>query len=388
MIITKFMKLFINKFGLIYFLSFFLFNFQLNIGFSLKLFHLFTFFLFLIIIFKKSILRNFNHFDLQDSLMILFYGFYSISAFWTIDNLLSLRGLFGVSLFLFVFFIAKNFFVKITLPDFEKIILSSGLVFNSISLIAYFYGIFIIDNTDNYYRSFGVLYDRGMPRLIGFLDDPNFYLTYNLIFFHFSISNFYKNKWFKYLFYISILTSILTISRGGIIALIISLIIYIPRISFKKIIVPLSIFLLASYFVITNNNFVVNIINKRINDLQDGSGRFEIWEKLIPEYLDHPFGIGILTSPKFNQIITGHYLYLHNTYLDVLIESGFFAIIFMFSFIFYLLYKSIRLFKYQKFILGYTIAFFISLIGLSGIINESFIVLLILISYYGRIYAR
>lgn len=97
----------------------------------------------------------------------------------------------------------------------ESSIAYVGVVFNVVSLILYIIGLqyFSLYGGEEREIFAGLLVDRGYPRLIGLLDDPNIFIFYNTIFFMYYMTNLQNITNILGLI-LCVTTSLLTFSRG------------------------------------------------------------------------------------------------------------------------------------------------------------------------------
>ena len=122
--------------------------------------------------------------------------------------------------------------------------------------------------------------------------------------------------------------NILTFSRGGLIAmaLIVVMYIFLERVKIRKIIKTITIAIAAGFVVSRFSNFnILEMIKDRMTGIGNdgGSGRFEIWETALQYFYSNPVtGIGIFNFADFYLRDVGKLKYAHNTFLEVLAESG------------------------------------------------------------------
>lgn len=99
----------------------------------------------------------------------------------------------------------------------------------------------------------------------------------------------------------------------------------------------------ASSFIQIDLN---QIISSRINDFSSdkGSGRFELWKQAITYFMSHPLlGIGAFNFSDYYAFEHNEKLYVHNTYLEILVEAGIIGFLFYFSFCYCSLSSYLRL---------------------------------------------
>lgn len=272
-------------------------------------------------------------------------------------------------IYFFIFFIistSRSFFSKYTL---ESVTLIIGFV---IILLYYLYicyyleikkieyiekiikKIIIIFLIVNYFfilTKYGKINDRGLERITGVFNDPNlFCLAIIIPIGYYSLDK--KTHLENLIFYSSIVLFFKTLSRGGIIGLIfLFLVNFIQNRKknkkyMKNILLLLFLMVIIFYFFkseilkyidfnkfysrVADFNFI-NIKNK--NEL--GSGRLGLWLsgiELLKKNLF--FGVGMNNIPELLFELKGDYHYLHNTFLEVLVENGIIGGIFYFLFLF------------------------------------------------------
>lgn len=166
-----------------------------------------------------------------------------------------------------------------------------------------------------------------------------------------------KNVWLMTTFLI-LLADILTFSRGGYIGLI-SGVIFASLIFWNKlgkkykstIILGTSIFLLV---IIVPNPVSARFFS--IFNLKEGSnsGRIQMWQKAVEVIAEKPFfGTGIGNFPlEVNPLATYREpIYAHNTYLDIMAESGILAGLVWIGLLFFTIVKILKKAKKEKFYL-------------------------------------
>ena len=86
--------------------------------------------------------------------------------------------IFGVLLVLGCYFIMRNLVGNVEIATLESSIVYVGILFNIVSLILYIVGLqhFGLYGGEEREIFAGLLVDRGYPRLIGLLDDPNIFI--------------------------------------------------------------------------------------------------------------------------------------------------------------------------------------------------------------------
>ena len=159
-------------------------KYSIYVGFSLQpyMLLLFGYFLFHLreVVFEKT--------TDYEAAMYIFYLYYSFTGVFSMFPESSLRIILGFILIIGCFLLMKILIVKFPTVAIENALANAGLFFNGMSLFLYVYGLGQLgfqfsSGGDEDIRMHGVLLDRDYPRLIGLLDDPNFYILHNTLFF-------------------------------------------------------------------------------------------------------------------------------------------------------------------------------------------------------------
>lgn len=369
-------------------------RYHLYIGFSLKIYMIFLA-VFFCIYFREFYFRTLYHYEI---LLLLFYFTYCLSGAFSQYPEASIRVILGVILVLGSYFIMRFILEQTSIHSIETSIANVGIIFNGISLLLYIIGLKVtgIEPTDTEVTAYGLLLDRDYPRLIGLLDDPNIFIFYNTLFFCFYLT---RPRGFKHAigFILCLLTNLLTFSRGGLIALILVVILYMALSNFSRKIKVATVSLLCLIVIYVASSFIqidVNqIITSRINDFSsdEGSGRLELWGQATDYFISHPIlGIGAFNFSDYYAFEHNEKLYVHNTYLEILAESGIIGFLFYFSFLVMLAKKlfTLRLHKEKVYIVLTLFAFLLQMLSLSLIINEAFFLFLAIALKYINVYEK
>ncbi|MDR2993729.1 MAG: polysaccharide polymerase, partial [Bacillus cereus] len=149
-------------------------KYNIYIGFSLKIYMIFLAIYFCFTIKSFHVQKLYLH----EVVFLLFYFVYCLSGILSVYLSASIRMIFGVLLVLGCYFIMRNLLENTEIVVLESSIVYAGLVFNIVSLILYiiglqYFGLYGGEEREVYA---GLLVDRGYPRLIGLLDDPNIFI--------------------------------------------------------------------------------------------------------------------------------------------------------------------------------------------------------------------
>jgi len=357
-------------------------KYYIYIGFALKPYMVF---LFLLVVFKATIFY-FVRFHFYEFIMILFYLTFSFTGAFSLYPIESIRIILGIILLIICYFIIRFFLVKYSIYAIEKAIGYSGLVFNTLSLLLYGIALKFQLTTIG-----GVMMDRDYPRLIGVVTDPNYYIFYNSIFFTYFLCN-SKSSLNKIGLILCLITNLLTFSRGGIMAMAFVFIIFLlmskPIKQFKLILSSIS--LLSLFAFILTFVFHINFMNMIFSRIQDfstdgGSGRFELWSRAWTYFGSQPFfGIGAFNFKEYNSHDFSDTHFVHNTFLEILSESGVIGfsiyVLFLFSVCYQLLENNLAFEK--PFLFLTFILFLVQMTSLTFFINEVFLLYLAILANY------
>lgn len=368
------------------FLSFFFQAYYINIGYAFKVYMFCIPFLYLFYGFGKINNRFYNY----EIFLLLTIISFSFSSLYSYDPESSIRMVVGLLLLCVFYIFYISALKKFNVTDVIFSIFVAGVIFNIISLALYFYGIKSVGGNFSYSTQgahYGLLVDRGIPRLIGTLKDPNFFIGFNSLFLFISFFNFRYYRISKVLFILSSLTSLFTFSIGGLVAIICGLCsVFIQN---KRGLLRF-LFLLIAFFglyFVGKEIFpqLQDFINARASGASDGSGRFKDWINALKTVADYPFGIGIFSFLKYNIEVLGGNHYVHNTYLELLVEGGIHTLILYLMSLLFLLYNVFKLGKLNKnleFLLPSTISLLMSFFSLSGFASEYWIFYLGIVHFF------
>ncbi|WP_179947264.1 O-antigen ligase family protein [Vibrio splendidus] len=313
-----------------------------------------------------------------------FYLYACFTGLYSINHDSSLRFIFGAILL----FISVSVVCGVSLANkisLENVLRKLVPLYLTISLMSLVYGLGTFNATMEHQTFGGVMVEKSVPRLVGLTIDPNFAaLTFIFCFFYLlsSPSSFFLRKC---LILLSVLLIIATLSRSALIALIVGVILYAfmqLRNIFKycvftilgvSILTPLVLYL-DSLGVFN----IVEIIEKRTSGIATGAGRFELWSHALELFSLKPLlGHGIFSFRHVNYLTFGVDRYAHNTFLEVLVETGILGFV-----LFMLIQVSILFRAYfsekKTFLFPLYASFFVMSFSLSLYLNSIFIFFLIL----------
>ena len=266
-------------------------------------------------------------FQATDGFYLLFILYNVINLVFSEHVVLGLRGVIGLLFSLVTLLVLKSLCLRSPerMSLFFDSLIKASFSFVILSLISYFIGFFLIDlNSNEKVVFFGLMLERGMPRLIGLAADPNFFVLHcSFIFFYL----FYKerSRYENLMFSLVVLSLILTFSLGGAtgiaIGILFGAVLRLQRVekSLKSVGVLLLIFVsfLLAIILTGLSDTLLRVLYARLESLSDGSGRFILWQSAFSFLAnDLVFGVGIFGYRGE----TGSFA--HNTFIEVITESG------------------------------------------------------------------
>lgn len=374
---------------------FFLGQFYIKIGFALKPYMIGAIFLFAFFALANRLKYQII---MIDKLIGLLIAIMAVGLLFSYDKMASLRYIAGTLLVCFSALQYRSFLDYVANKDnLENSISYIGIIYGIVTVVYYFMGLMYFNWNfyGNNINAYGVLIDRSFPRLVTYAsDDPNISFLFLSFFFCFYLCN--LNRLRNYLgLGLFALLCLLTMSRAAYISMAIMLILfYVHNHKGKAIgrITKLFIFLLIVSVVLFSaseffNISIINIMKSRFDFNSSGmhSGRLTLWKNAFNTFLEHPIlGIGINSSLSYNALHYGTIYYVHNTYLEVLSETGFVGFIVYISLILYIIRQNKHNIDISIFPYCYTISVLVQNFFLSTLINEMFFMLLIITSLYQR----
>ncbi len=358
--------------------------FMIDSFFSIKPYMFVLILIFLVLMLTK--VKKIKNVKFYEIIYIFYVAFCCIAIFFSENSFQSLRYILGMIMMVLVYLGTRELLNNISTTKIIDIINKAGFILTIVTLIYYGFGILSLgfNFNGNGVIQYGVMLDRNIPRLISFASsDPNITCFVFTLFLFFYLLNI-KDKKCRLGFILTLLVIILTFSRGAYVAFLLTFVVYflfknqfnihkmIPKIVKIGILVFLGIFLLN---VITNG-FVLDMIKTRMFDSSDGgSGRITLWKNAIELFEKSPiFGIGLN-----NLYLDLGNVYVHNTWLQVLVETGIIGFCIYATFILCIFYHSYKLYKtdntYSIF-LCITICMIIQMFFLSILIQEAFFIYL------------
>ena len=292
-----------------------------------------------------------------------------------------------------MYFLVRLYFLRLSLFRVEKVIQTLGLIFNFSSLGIYLVGwlVWLSNQGANNTAFWGLVIDRGIPRLQGTVQDPNLFVFFNLLFFFY----FYV-RWRNWSNLLGLLLAssniVLSLSRGGLLAVVICL--AVDMLALKDSngkIKRFAMGILLGFGVLLTIEIsglnIYDLLFQRAGAIEsDGaSGRLEIWTNAWNIFIENPWGIGIYNFRHWNAKLFADDHYLHNTALEVLVEAGIIGFTLWLFAGLSLFIHSVKIAQAEpkhRFLLLTFIAIFVSMFSLSVLTNESLWVFIALVIRY------
>jgi O-antigen ligase len=343
-------------------------SFYIYIGYSIKP-YMFILLLLAGYFIKKGDLKIYDFYN-HEKFLLLFFIIASLTVLQFRYSIPVLRYIGGFAFIIFLFLIIRKTSVCLEKEDIEKAISKAGIIIGITSIIYYIMGLVAFNYNFHYngIQKYGVICDRGIPRLVTlFNSDPNISVFVTSLFFFYYLCNINK-KYSKIGLLLTGAMIILTFSRGAYVGIAIPIIIMTfmdkTKKTGKKVMLTLSIVgaLLLFNYAMTRffNISITDTINSRFENVitDNGSGRIVLWKNAIDTFIDHPiFGIGINSTIDYSKPIYGSNHYIHNVYLEVLSETGLVGFIAFMGFIISALKKFNISYKNNKSILYLYVTF-------------------------------
>ncbi|WP_100618259.1 O-antigen ligase family protein [Bacillus cereus] len=353
-------------------------------------------YMFLIVGYLFINFRKFNIYKPQlfEVILFIFYAIYSITGIFSKYPNLAMRGILATIILFILYVCMKDSLSKLSLNSIGYGISVVGLIFNIGSLLYYVMGILNINNDfhGNDIAHFGIVLDRNMGRLIGLTNDPNLFAFFNLLFLCYYIMNtkIIRNKIGLLL---SITTTLLTFSRGALVSVLLIILLSVllkeNRGKIKLILGLITIYIISSLFIsqFTGISLEEMIIERFSTFYEDrGSGRLDLWEQGIQLFKENPLiGIGSYNFSMYHLFLYGNQMYVHNTFLEVLSETGILGTFFYVLSILVLLFKSIIIViknKKAAFLFLTLVGYLSMMFTLSLVLSEIFICFLVIFFRY------
>lgn len=271
------------------------------------------------------------HFNLFDFNLLIFFLAYNLSSLWSNLTVDTFRFFLINMVTYYCFIVAKQILcnaqhhISKTLPVVILIFLVAS---------AFHYGVDVLTNfSSGMKEGYGMVYDRGMPRFSGVINNPNYYIVFCLPIIAFLVLATSLQPRVRTVLLVCALSSVvLTFSISGIAATLVTITVAATQggrnllLQYTWLAITLTITLVCVYLLVLNFyevGWLDSIIQKRLDQLQHGSSRFNVWAILLSE-IDgakwlYGHGLGESTSYSSNNL---NFYNIHNTYLELLYDGG------------------------------------------------------------------
>lgn len=361
--------------------SYFFEKLSIDMGFYLQLYMVLSFIVILSVyrVFKFKRLLPYEWF------LVCFYIYYASGTILTTDKIQAIRMFFGINIFLVCYFIGRFIFYKAGVEIIEKALLYTGGVFLIISLVLYLMGLqnFVGGGVSGEKEiSYGLMNDRGMPRMLGVAFNPDYFFMFLAPFLFLYLDKSIKSEWYYVPFIMAIVCVVLTLSISAYAATCVGFITYFALKKRLRLMFIL-VLLMASSVAILFANFPMmgNILEIRSANLESGSGRYDLWRYALSLFEEHPiFGIGT-NGLKFYTASRFDIVNVHSTFIEILVESGIVGSIIYLLFIIMLIVELIKkrnTIRRLPFLAATLVSLFIVMFSVSATIQQAYLFILLL----------
>lgn len=373
-------------------------NLNIKVGFSIKPYMVIVLLIFVLAANQINITRLRNY----ERAMIAYFIWYiaTIVKLNYIKESLWYSGV--IVLLLGSYYIIRGIIIKTPVRIIERYIKYAGLIICIASITYYIIGIasFNFYPTVTQQIRYGVMIDRYLFRFMGTINEPNITSIYLSLFFFFYLYNL-KSKYCKLGLLLTSTCIILTLSRGAYVSFIITILItplfshnrilYIGKF-FKNILIFTTLLFALNIVFLNYNIDILSPIQNRFSEIEtdSGSGRLDLWECALNAFLNNPImGIGLNGIRSYNIENYGSEFdnYTHNSYLEVLAESGlvgFILFIYMIASAYQHIYIICKKNKHAIYILATYTSIIFQMLFISIQHNEFIFFILLLIYRYGE----
>lgn len=342
-----------------------------------------TYFLFflmvpLLLFSRRIVLRS------LDVALVLFYSFLLFTSIYAPKPESSIRLFLGLMVFFGLYCSVKLILNRLS-PDQALLVFGKvGKIYFLSALFFYLMGFINYGGWQEHQLYYGLMVERAIPRLVAFGIDPNMSaITFLPFIFYFMLGK-------KSYFWLSLglLLLFATMSRGAILSLIVGLVGLVflrpNKTSLSAVGAFLILVLIGSVGAVVFDLLPMGYLEQRLAGLTQGSGRVDIWFNAMELFFAKPFvGWGGFSFRDVNEIYFGDARFAHNTYIEVLVESGLVGFILFLFFLFLILRRAIQVSLDSRFlfVLPALLSFFVSLLFLSLYINQLFVLYLSLLNF-------
>jgi len=341
-------------------------------------------YLMLILVFPLLLIRRRVSLYRFDASLFLCYFFLLLTSSYAPDPSTSVKFFLGVGVFLGMYFCFKLSLHSVqparALSAFEKV----GKIYFISALLFYLLGLLSYGDWQEHQLYYGLMVERAIPRLVAFGFDPNMSaMTLIPFFFYFMLS---KNNYFW--LSLGLFLILATMSRGAILSMMVGLtclaVLRPNKASIRAIGVALLLVVFGFIGMVVFDLLPVRYFEQRLAGIASGSGRVEIWSNALEMFLARPVvGWGGFSFRDVNQLLFNDFHFAHNTYLEVLVESGLVGFVIFCSFVFFMLRRAIQLSANPLllFVLPALFSFAVSMFFISVYINQILVLYLSLLNF-------
>ena len=345
--------------------SVFYHKFGLYMGFSLKPFMITLAIVFFFCLAQR--VKLISKLYLYESLFLVFLLYSTLRGLFSQDLVSFFRLVLGFVIVLSYYWFTSSLTSKLSADKIANILLLSGFFFLLASYLLYFFGS-------------GFVMDRGLRRLSGTVTDPNLFVLFVIPILFVSLHCYIVKRelWMGLLFVVSSFAILLSVSRGGIVAAACGLLFYLffssdlVRRTKKRIAITIISSIIVMLLILNFTSVdLVRVVDQRTSDLQTGSGRTRIWSNGLKLLSDFPvLGIGLYNFQSYNIKYFGDNHYMHNTYLEVLVEGGLIGALLFGAFILAFVFRRSSS-AYGRLLKIIALTQMAALFFLSGLLNEA-----------------
>ncbi|MCQ4294872.1 O-antigen ligase family protein [Pseudomonas stutzeri] len=319
-----------------------------------------------------------------DIFLFVFYFFSLLTSSYAPDPGTSVRFFFGVMVFIGLYFGFKLSLYRLSLDAALSAFGRVGKCYFAFTLIFYSLGLLSFVSWQEHQLYYGLMVERGIPRLVAFGFDPNMSaMTLIPFIFYFLLSR-KSYVWFS----LGLFLLFATMSRGAVLSMVVGLTclaIFRPtRTSIGAIAITFLLVVIGVLGMLLFDMLPINYWEQRISGFSSGSGRIEIWLNALEMFSLRPVtGWGGFSFRDVNQLYYDDFHFAHNTYLEVLVECGVIGLIIFATSVFLMLKRSVKMSSDSRllFVLPAFFSFSVSMFFLSIYINQIFVFYLSLLNF-------
>ncbi|MCJ0877528.1 O-antigen ligase family protein [Pseudomonas sp. JI-2] len=319
-----------------------------------------------------------------DFFLILFYFFSLLTSSYAPDPGTSVRFFLGVTVFLGIYLCFKLSAFGIDIDSALSAFGRLGKYYFSAALIFYMAGFIAYGSWQEHQIYYGLMVERTLPRLVAFGFDPNLSaITLIPFIFYFMLGR----RSYVWLF-LGLFLLFATMSRGAVLSMIIGLIglaVFKPtKATIAAVGITFLLVVVGATLLFFFDVLPMSYLEQRMSGFISGSGRTEIWLNAWEMFSLRPIiGWGGFSFRDVNQVFFDDPRFAHNTYIEVLVESGIVGFFVFAGCVFLMLRRSISMGSDPRllFVMPAIFSFAVSMFFLSVYINQVFIFYLSLLNF-------